>query len=411
MGLVISGSEVSNRESGKDSVMPANVSAGRIRVTAIGCGLALLVAACVTSADQVTSTELATTTEPLGTTTEPVADIASAPTTLAPPTSEPGEGGPSERMYSHLVGVGEEGVILIGGFSQGEQPAQILLDMWALGPDGWMELTPDLMPPPAPAAAYDVQSGRIVMDPLAGCVLPGGFGPEHFDAESCETATWVYDPAVNAWERWETPVKPTELLGSGMTYDSESDRVILFAGWLYPTNFTAETWAYDYETNVWTQMSPEQSPPPRNYQLMDYDAQSDRVLMFGGDAGDESVWAFDFNADTWTELPAADPSPQHLDRYYGRMVYEPAVDRMIVYGGVYSSAEQPVADTWAYDYDTNTWTELSDESIPGPRGWHAMAYYPGQESMVMFGGGPRRGAPLADTWLYDFAANEWSEIP
>src|SRR3989442_8385889 len=69
-----------------------------------------------------------------------------------------------------------------------------------------------------------------------------------------------------------------------MAYDSRSDRVILFGGWGGYGNPRplGDTWAYDFSTNTWTQMFPAVGPPARMYFAMTYDNQSDRVILFGG---------------------------------------------------------------------------------------------------------------------------------
>src|SRR2546421_10262771 len=104
-----------------------------------------------------------------------------------------------------------------------------------------------------------------------------------------------------------------------MAYDSQSDRVILFSG-AYPAgNTTAllnDTWAYDFNTNTWANMNPGNAPPARAFQAMAYDSQSDRVILFSGVdlAGNTTIllndtWAYDFNANTWTNMTAGHAPP------------------------------------------------------------------------------------------------------
>jgi hypothetical protein len=91
------------------------------------------------------------------------------------------------------------------------------------------------------------------------------------------------------------------------------------------------------------------------------------------------------------------------------MAYDPGTDRMILFGGVTGGQEEPLADTWAYDYDTNTWTELSPAMSPSARGWHALAYDPEAGAIVLFGGGRTRDEATAETWLYDPATGAWAK--
>lgn len=62
-------------------------------------------------------------------------------------------------------------------------------------------------------------------------------------------------------------------LVSGDSDDAESDRLILFAGGS-PWFMYGDTWAYDYDTDTWEEMSPDNSPSPRAMYATAYDAES-----------------------------------------------------------------------------------------------------------------------------------------
>jgi hypothetical protein len=52
--------------------------------------------------------------------------------------------------------------------------------------------------------------------------------------------------------------------------------------------FSNKTWAYDFDTNIWTQMAPEVSPPGMNYHPMAYDVEADRVILVN--SGTHYLW-------------------------------------------------------------------------------------------------------------------------
>jgi len=226
-----------------------------------------------------------------------------------------------------------------------------------------------------------------------------------------ETAeTWSFDPSTRVWTNMNPVGGPERLFAPAMAYDAGSDRVIMFGG----NNTSGQvggTWAYDVNTNTWTQMDPADKPAQRAFMHLAYDSQSDRVILVGGgnccrDFGD--TWSYDFDTDTWTEM-APGGGPPAIS--YGASAYDPGTDRVILFGGApYAQGEAPQADTWAYDYETNTWTLLSPPSAPPARGWHALARDPVSGLLVLFGGGPDREHYQADTWLYDPAANTWTEF-
>jgi len=192
-------------------------------------------------------------------------------------------------------------------------------------------------------------------------------------------------------------------------YDAGSDRIILFGGNRLPSlELLSETWAYDFDTNSWTDMAPSIRPPERNYHGMAYDAESDRVILFGGSGpfgvrGD--TWAYDFDTNTWTDLqPTRAPSA----RNYHWMDYDVQSDRVILFGGRLGETE-----TWAYDYNTNAWTSMNPPAPPPGRSRHGLAYDSDSDRIVLFGGWKppypiQTDHLLSDTWSYDFESNSWT---
>src|SRR6266581_7077337 len=80
------------------------------------------------------------------------------------------------------------------------------------------------------------------------------------------------------WTRSGSVDNPPNLSDHSVAYDSRSDRIILFGG--FTTRPSAETWAYDANTDSWTNMTPAYSPPARSLAAMAYDSESDRVILF-----------------------------------------------------------------------------------------------------------------------------------
>ncbi len=136
-----------------------------------------------------------------------------------------------------------------------------------------------------------------------------------------------------------------------MAYDAESGHVIVFGAETSVAVFD-ETWAYDFNTNAWTDMNPAQRPAVQDYPEMAYDAGSDWVILFGGDEGSET-WAYDFNRNVWTNMnPVVHPS----GRWGHMMAYDEGSDRVVLFGGETDSSLSD--ETWAYDFNSNTWTHV-----------------------------------------------------
>jgi N-acetylneuraminic acid mutarotase len=241
---------------------------------------------------------------------------------------------------------------------------------------------------------YNTKADKIIM-------IGGQIGhPEH--PEGASGAVWIYDVAANQWAQMDPPAALGRRAGIAMAYDIESDRVITFGGANEVTWFRNDTWAYDYQTNTWTAMST--GPSPRNGSVMAYDAESDRVILFGGGTSGHTpndTWAYDFNTDTWTDMNPASHPESH---YFHAMAYDTESDRIILWGG------RALDSVWAYDFNTNTWERMGSAGDSQPEAWDytAMAYDTESDQMVIFGGLDTLHKPLNETWAYDYNTNSWT---
>ena len=128
------------------------------------------------------------------------------------------------------------------------------------------------------------------------------------------------------------------------------------------------------------------------------------LLVFGGFDGDELLadsWIWD--GDRWDEVSAeAGVSPPARGDH--AMVYDRGRDRVVLFGG-FDADSNPLGDTWEWDGDR--WEQASFEGTSPPaRFWHAMAYDPGREAVVLFGGTSTGEDFLADTWHWNGTAWE-----
>jgi N-acetylneuraminic acid mutarotase len=333
-------------------------------------------------------------------------------TMLAPPTTtEATELNPSPRGYASMAYDSEsDKMILFGGELPGED-LKINDETWAydVASNTWTEMKPTSGPPPRCAVdlVYDSESDRII--------LFGGASGATRETASVLNDTWAYDYNTNTWT--EMAKGPGDLLGYRMAYDSESDRSILFGGMSYPGfNLYRRTWVYDFNTDTWTEMQPSISPPARNYHAMAYDVQADRVILFSGsdfqDKGIVDTWAYDFNTNTWQELERGE-GEYPSGRFYHTLAYNTVADRTILFGGFARDQLEGIAhETWLYDYSSNNWTQLKPVENPGWRTMHAMAYSSAADRIVLFGGQNVmvRYIYTDDTWVFDLNTTTWTDV-
>jgi hypothetical protein len=320
----------------------------------------------------------------------------SAPAPTACPTAADGFSGgtsaPPARGYHAMVSMGSKlGIAVLGG-ETAPPPASghIFMDLWAYQAGGWVELARGSSRTSDGPAVYDIESNRLF-------VLGEIAADFHDNREN-----WDYDPATNRWGKRDLGDRPTA--AAFMAYDSESDRTILFDG-------DGKTWAYDLNTDKWTQKAPESAPPIRTWFAISYDQRQDRVVLFGG-LGDKDMsdtWIYDDSTDTWKNMSPAKSPPA---RHYSSMAYDPGSRQTILFGGVtgHGNSETPLCDTWAYDLAKNVWTQLLPSTSPSARGWHAMAFDEAIGKIVLFGGGADRIHFRNDTWLFDPSSNTWSRV-
>jgi hypothetical protein len=96
-----------------------------------------------------------------------------------------------------------------------------------------------------------------------------------------------------------------------MAYDPVTQKVVLFGGTVYNTQYFDDTWTWD-ETN-WTQEQPSNVPPARASTSMAYDSTSSSLILFGGcttcfgTETDSDTWSWD--GQSWTQLEPANSPP------------------------------------------------------------------------------------------------------
>src|SRR2546426_822369 len=245
---------------------------------------------------------------------------------------------------------------------------------------------------PQKAVAYDGSLNRVI------CFDPGTLDPG---------TTWAYDFGTNTWTDFHA-ARPSGLASPagfyGMAYDSESNRVVLLG--LSSASPTPATQAWAFDSGVWRVMPPTSGPPPRQSAAMAYDEESDRIILFGGQGQYQNgppfplgdTWAYDFNTNTWTNMtPPVGPSA----RYGHAIAYDRQADRVILYGG--QTRQAYPNDTWAYDFNTDTWTNLTTPRNPGPQpSGSFMAYDSRAGRIILFE--EFAGAGISPTWGFDLSA-------
>jgi N-acetylneuraminic acid mutarotase len=157
-------------------------------------------------------------------------------------------------------------------------------------------------------------------------------------------------------------------------------------------------------------MTPENSPPRCYGCRLVYDSVNEKLLLWGGNIPSttgklDDWWSYDYPSNTWTRIETEEAP---AGRYWQQMAFDPGVGKVLMFGGSHSGGSY--GDTWLYDYALNEWTELEPSDSPPSRLCGVMVFDESIERIVLFGGLSDEYQVLGDTWVFDTASGEWSIV-
>lgn len=199
------------------------------------------------------------------------------------------------------------------------------------------------------------------------------------------------------WGPVTTPTTPSARQGAMMAFDVLQDRMLMFGG-----NAGNELWSF--ANGTWTQLQPTVSPSPRQRSAMAANSITGEILLYGGiDAsGSPSPFAAD---DTWawngTAWQQQAPTSTPLGRARHMMAYDLGRQVTVLYGGRFNLYQptSALAETW--EYYGGDWHVVTTINSPPGLTDAAMAYLPAIGKTVMFGGADNSGNAHDETWTYD----------
>jgi N-acetylneuraminic acid mutarotase len=133
---------------------------------------------------------------------------------------------------------------------------------------------------------------------------------------------------------------------------------------------------------------------------MTYDTATNRLLLFGGRTLTGTLladlWAFDPGSNTWTELDDGGPSSGSGQsgggpppRMAHTLTYDPDTGNLVLVGGVAADGDTLLDDVWLYD--DSGWTQVASD-MPLPSGAYHQAIYT-DNAIILVGNG--------EVWKYE----------
>ncbi len=251
--------------------------------------------------------------------------------------------------------------------------------------------------------------------PAALAGTPGGFGHGAMDlgngggAGAGESIRDSSESPFTTWQSYAAPTGFPSVYSPGVAADPADHALVVFGGCTlsYCGNVTNETWT---ESNgLWTELRPNLSPAPRAEAQMAWDPADGYVLLFGGNGCLDppactsmgplnDTWAL--KDGTWNPVISSGPAPPPTDQ--GGLAYDPSERDMVLFGGSGCASQ---CETWTYS--GGTWTELNLTVQPPARYAEGFAEDGSDNGALLFGGlSFGSGAQVFnDTWL--FANGVW----
>lgn len=271
----------------------------------------------------------------------------------------------------------------------------------------WVKLTPTGTPP-SPRA-----DSSAVYLPSANQLIVFGGNPDGCTATPSLNDTWVLTDAnglkgTPAWSQLSPAGgAPPARRGHTAVYNPATDRMIVFGGDAQgcSTQKLNDVWVLSNASGVtgvptWTMLSPSGvAPSPRSEHVAVYDPATNRMTVFGGDGGTQAaaddVWVLT-NADgasgtpQWEDLTASNAGPTAVGYQAGS--YDPNTNTLTLFGG-WSCCKGPSSNqVWTLSHanglgGTPQWTKLAPSGTPpSARAGARGAYEPSANVATYFGG-------------------------
>lgn len=259
--------------------------------------------------------------------------------------------------------------------------------MWSFDGNNWSEAS--MGPASRHNLAGGADSGRTRL------VINGGFD---YLAGGTWTDTWTYQSGT-----WAGPINTSPSPGHSRYAATASDGNSMWTSGGFDTAIRSTTW--NWAGQSWIQLA--NLPQPRTNACAAH-APGIGFLVFGGFDSNGSTsnthWRLDGSG--WSTL--SPPGSQPAAVADAAMAYNPATQRILLFGGRPSQGQQ-FNSLW--QFDGIAWTGLHTALRPQPRHGCGMEYDPATGNMILFGGTSSTQATdtfLQDTWAWD--GSSWQQL-
>lgn len=289
---------------------------------------------------------------------------------------------PSARQVRATYDAARGQVVMFGGYGKS---GAILNDTWIFDGTSWTEPALSAAPPLSrynQQLTYDAARDRVVM-----------FGGARSSSLLTDTLEWN----GTSWATIPPTVPPSgpAARANAAMADTAGPGVMMFSGLVLPGGASSYQEAWEFDGATWTQSTPPAELSATYGAAAAYDAVNERTIVV---ATDGTTWAYANHA--WTPITADGPSA----RVHAAMVYDPWLERVVLYGGSSPSSLEDYADLWELVGDV--WHQVPlFGAQPAVRSRPGFSALPAQRSLLLFG-----GIGLEDTWYLRYISATANEI-
>lgn len=243
-------------------------------------------------------------------------------------------------------------------------------------------------------------SARLAFDPQIGRpVLFGGLTPlfvrgDQRNARDHLSETWEW--TGRRWVQRYYENTPPPRAAFAMVTDTVNERILVFGGGTTDDAVLNDTWAL--QRGVWSRIETPAAPPARRLMGAAFDRQSGRMIIFGGSDGSTTLrdtWEFD--GQTWVQTGSNGP-----EVFNPTLVYDAARGETLMMGMATDGA------TLMYRYTGSGWNRIEPAKLPECVNLTTMAFQEHNQKVLLAGGGCINGNALGKTWEWD--GETWTEL-
>ena len=234
-------------------------------------------------------------------------------------------------------------------------------------------------------------------------------GPEatSWSGDAVTMGGWVELGQKATWTEMSPPSSPPCRAGLTLVYSPLDGTVLMWGGESDADTYPTAMWSYSPASAAWTDITPPTVPPGRRDHAMAYDTLRNRVYMLAGaDASGcrDDMWAFTPASNAWTQLLPPDFPPA---RWAHSMAYVPGQDVVVLFGGWEGGTQACLGDTWLYHPATDSWERRAPAASPPARASASLVYDEDAGAVFLFGGTDGTTC-YDDLWAYDAREDTWA---